>query len=361
MKSLNSKVLFVIAIIVLPLFLLALAVAGVSVGYGLTIAAGTVSGNGEAAVLSADGVEAEILDIAAEYYQTRDIDQAYERLSTLDLANTNQYLSFMVDRYIQENRDLDDVDTRNLYVLASALGVSTTSMELALVTATPIPTPTLPPTLTPTPTPLPTIDLSAEANTNAAQAEEAAAVATDTPEPPTETPVPPTDTPVPPTATPAPPTNTPEPTPTPEPTQPAVDFVVAEAYLIRNPSYNSCPGSHQIFVSVVDAAGNPIDGVSVEDTFRAVPPHVSGEKGSGKLEYDLWNNGFSLHVIQKADGSPATSEVTPKLSSWDEDIPNAWLVEANYCLDEADCVARKSNNQLCRGHYSYNVTFRRTY
>jgi hypothetical protein len=136
---------------------------------------------------------------------------------------------------------------------------------------------------------------------------------------------------------------------------------VNEAFLLPNPQYNSCPGWHQIFVTVVDAAGTPIDGVTVEDTFGAAPPHVSGDKGPGKLEYDLWNNGFSLKVTKKGDGAPATSEVTPKLSSWDEDIPNEWLVEANYCRDINDCVARKSNNQLCRGHYAYQVTFQRTY
>jgi len=101
--------------------------------------------------------------------------------------------------------------------------------------------------------------------------------------------------------------------------------------------------------------------VTVEDTFRAVPPTISGEKGSGKLEYDLWNNGFALEITKKADGAPATSEVTPKLSSWDEDIPNEWLVAANYCTDLNDCAARKSNNQLCRGHYSYEVTFQKTH
>jgi hypothetical protein len=131
--------------------------------------------------------------------------------------------------------------------------------------------------------------------------------------------------------------------------------------MIPNPDYNSCPGAHQIFVTVLDAAGNPIDGVTVQDTFGAVPPHTSGEKGPGKLEYDLWNNGFSLKVSKNADGSPATSAVTPKLSSWDEDIPNEWLVEANYCRDLADCAARKANNQLCRGHYSYQVVFQKTY
>jgi hypothetical protein len=136
---------------------------------------------------------------------------------------------------------------------------------------------------------------------------------------------------------------------------------VAEAYLIPNPSYGGCPGAHSINVTVVDVNGNPMDGVIVEDTGHAVPPKVSGEKGPGKLEYDLWKNGFSLYVSKNQDGSPATSDVTPKLSSVDSDIPNEWLVQANYCRDLNDCVQRKSLNQLCLGHYSYNVTFKKTY
>ncbi len=354
MKKKNSKALFTIAIIVLPVFCLALAIGGVLVGYGVTSTA-THANADSGAELPPDQVEAEILNIAAGYAANRDIDAAYQRLNALGLPNANQYLSFMVDRYIQENRGADDADTQNLYLLANSLGVSTASMTMALASPTPPPTATLPPTNTPTLEPTPEPEQAAQ------QAEVAApAPPTDTPVP-TDTPIPATDTPVPPTPVPAPPTDTPEPTPTPEPTKPPVDFVVAEAYLIPNPSYNSCPGAHQIFVTVVDAAGNPIDGVTVEDTFQAAPPHISGDKGPGKLEYDLWNNGFSLRVTKKADGSPAASEVTPTLSSRDEDIPDEWLVQANYCRDLADCQARKANNQLCRGHYAYNVTFKRTY
>ncbi|MDX1522043.1 MAG: hypothetical protein R3264_10480, partial [Anaerolineae bacterium] len=168
----------------------------------------------------------------------------------------------------------------------------------------------------------------------------------------------PTETPIPATNTPAPPTNTPEPTATPVP---AVDFRLAKQRMYSIHENGGCRGTHQIFVTVVDAAGNPLDGVTVEDTFRAVPPHVTGEKGPGKLEYDLWKNGFSLHVTKKADGSPASSDVTAKLSSVDPDIPNAWLVEGGYCTDENDCNQRKSTNQLCLGHYSYEVIFQRTY
>jgi hypothetical protein len=342
-----------------PILCLVLAVIGLFVGFSVTSAMTMVSREAE---LSVTEVEAEILAIAAEYAASKDLDTARQQLAALDLPNSEQYLSFMVDRYIQENRGPDDIDTRNLFILANALGTSTQAMVAFLITPTAEPATMAPPAaaaLPPEPAAIPV-----EANLPAATP-----TFTITPIPPTETPLPPTETPLPPTETlipaptntPAPPTNTPEPTATPEPTKPPVDFVVTQAVMVPNPSYNSCPGSHQIFVTVVDVNGAPIDGVTIEDTYRAVPPHITGEKGPGKLEYDLWNNGFSLLVTKNADGSPVASEVTPKLSSWDEDIPDEWLVQANYCRDMADCAQRKSSNQLCRGHYSYNVTFQRTY
>ena len=44
-----------------------------------------------------------------------------------------------------------------------------------------------------------------------------------------------------------------------------------------------------------------------------------------------------------------------------EDIPEEWLLQAGYCSDLSDCATRKGSNQLCRGHYSYAVTFQKTY
>ncbi len=350
MQNLNSKMMIIIAAVVVPVFCVALMIAGGLVGFLATSsisAADTVPFNGR----SQEEVEAEILNIAADYANTSDLEAVHARLTELHIPNEAQYISFMVDRYIQERRGAEDADTKNLFGLAQALGSSTKSMVLALTTPTFTPTPTLPPTSTPTPPPTAT-PVPTEPPTN-----------TPTPVVPTDTPAPAaTDTPVPAVAkVAAPPTNTPEPTATPEPTKPAVDFAVAQALMVPNPAYGSCPGLHNIFVTVVDAAGNPLNGVTVEDTFKAAPPHTAGDKGPGKLEYDLWDNGFSLQVTKKADGSPATSEQTPKLSSWDEDIPNEWLIQANYCKDMADCVERKGHNQLCRGHYSYQVIFKQTY
>ena len=352
MKS-SNKLLIIVAAIAVPIFCFALAVSGILVGFVATAATADEVVSAPSSGMSSDQVELEVLTIAADYSASGDLALAQQQLDALGIPNEAQYVSFMVDRYIQENRGPDDVDTQNLFALANALGSGTESMAMALTTPTSTPTPTAVPTDTPVP---PTNTPEPTATPEVPPTETPVPVPSDTPVPPTDTPAP-----VPPTNTPGPPTDTPEPTATPEPPKPAVDYVVAQASMLPNAQYNSCPGWHQIFVTVVDAAGNPMDGVVVEDTWGAAPPHVSGDKGPGKLEYDLWNNGFSLRVAKNPDGSPVSSEETPKLSSWDEDIPDEWLVQANYCKDMADCAARKANNQLCRGHYAYEVIFQRTY
>jgi hypothetical protein len=343
MEQSNSKTLIVVG---LGAFALCLGVMLISAVAGFFVTA-TLFGNGTVSEADAAELEAELFRVAQEYTANKDLAAATARLDALDLPNKEQYIAFVLDRYIQEGRAAEP-NTQNLFQLADALGATTPAIAAAMASPTPAPTATLPSTATPLPTETPTPIVETEE----------AEPATDTPEPPTDTPEPEEEKP---TAPPPPPTDTPEPTPTPEPTKPAVAFAVAEAYLIPNPEYNTCPGSHQIFVVVVDAAGNPLDGVTVEDTGRVVPPKISGEKGPGKLEYDLWKNGFSLQVTHDESGAPTTSDTTPKLSSVDPDIPDEWLVQANYCRDIADCVERKSRNGLCLGHYSYNVTFKKTY
>ncbi len=333
----TSKPLLIITLVLVPLFCLALAIAGVLIGFSLTSSVTASSEEQQAAL------EAEVAAIAADFAATGDLQTAQDRLSGLDLPNTNQYLTFMMDRYIQEGRDLNDPETSNLFQLIDALGATSPSMLVALATPTPVPTdtptptPTPPATDTPTPTPIPT----------------------DTPEP-TATPVPPTDTPTP-TPTLGPPTPTPVPTDTPTPTPPPVDFRIVKQRMLSMAENGGCRGNHEIFVTVLDVNGNPLDGVTVEDEFRAVPPKVSGEKGPGKLEYDLWKNGFKLHVIRDEAGNPATSEMSDKLSSLDHDIPNQWLIEGGYCQSDADCNQRKDTNQLCVGHYSFELVFQKTH
>jgi hypothetical protein len=204
--------------------------------------------------------------------------------------------------------------------------------------------------------------------------------ATPVPAPPTNTPAPlPSNTPIPlPTHTPTLiPTGTPLlPTDIPTPTSPLYDFVVVQQRiwtneenggLSENGTVIGCGYGHQIYVWVIDAAGNPLDGVVIGDPYNN-PRHISGEKGPGHAVYDLYMNGYRLMVVEDTGaGRPVTSELSPVMSSNDWDIPIPWLIEAHYCASEEECLARRADpnrpdsNSLCWGHYSYEITFQRTW
>ncbi len=221
-----------------------------------------------------------------------------------------------------------------------------------LFTPTPVPTFTLtpspvPPTFTPTLTPPPT------------------ATVTSTPAP-TNTPetlIAPTDTPLPPPAN-SPTVTPPEPPP---PAQSTVDFVVVKQRMRTNEENsvlgkvaNNCGGDHSIYVQVLDAAGQPLTGVIIGDTYKNVRA-ASGSNGLGGLRIDLWSNTMSLEVQGNIDGTTYISEQTLPLSTRDEDIPAEWLFAGGYCGSLAECQLRQKTNGLCRGHYSYDVTFQRTW
>ncbi len=306
-------------------------------------------------------VEAKITNIATTFVNNNDVDAARNDLKALKVPNPEQYVAFMVDRAIQENRGANDVDLQNLFALAQALGASTPSMVAVLASPTATPLPTATPTDTPLPTPTHTSTLTP---TPLPPTDTPTTVPTNTPLP-TDTPVPAaTATAVPFTPKPVAPTNTPAPTAT---TKPAFDFVISKVRLRSIQENGGCRGSHQIFVMVVDAAGNPLNGVTVEDTDHAVPPHKSGEKGPGKLEYDLYKNGYSLLVTKDEGGNPASSQVSEKLSSNDWEVGVPRLIEGGYCPDDATCrqkwnsgVFGQGTNSLCWGHYSWDITFQKS-
>jgi hypothetical protein len=221
----------------------------------------------------------------------------------------------------------------------------------ALSQATPRPTFTITsvpsPTFTPTETPLPS------------------PTATDTPIP-TETPLP-SATPMATTASAPLSASQPLPTDTPAPPSASVDFVVTYTHMRTNEENsqggkvaNNCGGDHTIYALILDGEGRPINNVIVGDTYKNVRS-VSGVNDAGRLAIQLWSNTMALEVQGHIDGTPYTSEQTAPLSTRDEDIPAEWLFEGGYCESVANCQLRQQTNGLCRGHYSYDVTFQRTW
>ncbi len=210
-------------------------------------------------------------------------------------------------------------------------------------TETPLPTDTaLPPTDTPLPptaTPLPPTDTVA-APTDAPPPTDTALPATDTPAPPTNTPKPR------PTNTPAPPTNTPK---------PKVDFKIKEIVAFEDGSL-SASGLHNIYFTVVDAGGAPIDGIVLKDVNNQPGDEVTtGNKGPGKTEFTMWAADYKFKVVGNVNGQSFSSETTHVLSVLFEHAVYEDLIRGGICADEAACRA------LGPIHYSYNVTFQRTW
>lgn len=228
--------------------------------------------------------------------------------------------------------------------------------------ATPTPTKTLTPTPPPatatstaTPSPLPPT-----ATPTAAPTDAPAPTETPTPPPATATPAPqptPTAMAVAPTAAPAAPTATSAPAaPTATPA-PAVDFVITELRVLGLDENNGgieLGGQRNIYITVVDAAGNPLDGALIVNTAPYPGQAVTGDKGPGKAEILMDREEFRIKV-ESVSGQPVSSETSRTLSliaPVPSDIAGK-LGDACPTVDNCPLPPYK--------HFSYVITFRRTY
>jgi hypothetical protein len=193
----------------------------------------------------------------------------------------------------------------------------------------------------------------------------------------TETPLPPSDTP-PPTETPAPaPTALPEPTKAPEPTapppptarptnpttpptatataKPQFDFRVAEIVAFEDGSL-TVTGLHNIYFTVLAANGDPLNGIILEEVNNQPPLQVTtGDKGPGKTEFTMWAGDYRFKVVGNTGGQAFSSETTHILSIVFQHAVWEDLIAGGICTDATSCLA------LGPMHYSYNVTFRRSW
>jgi len=241
-------------------------------------------------------------------------------------------------------------------LLAGCSGFSTPAEvsqvgEVLPETSTSTPTPH-PPTLTATPsrtltpTNTPTSTTTPTPTTTSTKTPTLTPTSTDTPVP--------TDTP---TITPIPPS----PTPTDMPT-PSIDFQIAFWRLWPLELNSGCAkGMHTIFITVLDVEEKPLNDIVVGDTWNNVET-VTGSKGAGKAEINLWSNTMELVVKKDIQGQPYTSEVSFPFSSFMTTIPNEQMIQAGYCANELECEWKRANDSYyCGAHYSWEVIFQKTY
>jgi CRP-like cAMP-binding protein len=223
--------------------------------------------------------------------------------------------------------------SRGVALAQAAAGIEPTPTYTPWPTVTPIPSAT--PTVTPTPTDTP--------------------VPTDTPTPeptPTWTPVP-TNTPVPVIVQRAV-AQAPAAAPVEEPAAKAAAAAPApsvEWRLVTARRLSACEnrGKHNIFVKVLDAAGNPMDGVMVVQANNGTPGNIldrmaSGTKGSGEAEFIMWKLAEYMVFIANPDGSPASTDF-------------AQPIHSNFA-DEETCADGQGGNTLF--HNSFEIIFQRT-
>lgn len=221
---------------------------------------------------------------------------------------------------------------------------------------------------------------------------EGVAVAANIPPPPIATAVPPTPVPAPtftyappptpyipptvppvvaaPPPTPVPPPPAPEPEPEPEkPATSGKTFTLIERRLwgvqenggfLAGESVN-CGDKRELWVEVVDAAGNPINGVTVHGIYTKVDVVTGSQgKGDGRAEYVL-GDGEDIRILRDVDGSDASSDTAVGMVTEPHliDFPN--LIQAGYCSDDATCKKNVVDPYACGGHYSWTVKFQRNY
>lgn len=228
--------------------------------------------------------------------------------------------------------------------------------------ATPTPTKTLTPTPPPatatstaTPSPLPPT-----ATPTAAPTDAPAPTETPTPPPATATPAPqptPTAMAVAPTAAPAAPSATSAPAaPTATPA-PAVDFVITELRVLglnENNGGIELGGQRNIYITVVDAAGNPLDGALIVNTAPYPGQAVTGDKGPGKAEILMDREEFRIKV-ESVSGQPVSSETSRTLSLMAPEPADIAGKLGDACPTVDNCPLPPYK------HFSYVITFRRTY
>lgn len=137
------------------------------------------------------------------------------------------------------------------------------------------------------------------------------------------------------------------------------DFCVTYQAMVPIWENGGCVGNHSIYITVLQGPppGTPMDGVVIGDTYNNVEV-ASGSHGPGRTEITLWSNSMTLVAKRHIDDTPYTSEESFNFTSHDELIPAEVLAANGYCEGRVEkCREAQQHNQVCRGHYSWRVTF----
>ena len=138
-------------------------------------------------------------------------------------------------------------------------------------------------------------------------------------------------------------------------------FRMTERFMWPKADNGECRGQHLLRIIVVDANGNPLNGVTLQGIYTgAILVTGSQGKGDGRIEYDLYGTGEGFRVIKDVDGREAISDNAEGFTTKSLDIDQATLIAGGYCSNDSDC--RDFYNSFgCTGHHSWQATFQRNF
>jgi len=155
-----------------------------------------------------------------------------------------------------------------------------------------------------------------------------------------------------PTAAPAPPAPNPSDTPT---------FTLAQRRMWSKEENGGCAGQHLLRIIVLDAAGNPLNGVTLRGVYTGIELTTGSQgKGDGRIEFDLYGTGEAFKVARNDDGREVVSDEAGGFTTKSLEIDIPTLIGGGYCSSDADCQVFY-NSFGCTGHHSWEGIFKRNY
>ncbi|MCS6844404.1 MAG: SH3 domain-containing protein [Caldilineales bacterium] len=152
--------------------------------------------------------------------------------------------------------------------------------------------------------------------------------------------------------------------PAPQPAGPPYAFVSYRLRSVGEHSQRCNAGEHAIWVKVVDAAGNPLDGVRVREIYTG-QVYVTGQSGPGLVHFDIYRGGGGVVQVVDDANNPLSPQSPGMSADWP---PFDLMLAAGYCNckphpDPESCRAELENKTyfFAVGHYVYEVVFRRSF
>ena len=119
-------------------------------------------------------------------------------------------------------------------------------------------------------------------------------------------------------------------------------------------------GQHMIFINVIDENGQGIDGAVVKDILADGANLVTGNKGPGRTEFEMFWEPYKLYVASIPSG-PVTSQVSNQMNTAKPHIPDIIGKLGPTDHEYAICPTPDDRCEppFFHAHWSYEITFQK--